>query len=175
MDAETIRRINLLECLLDEHPDVDPPPDDAALNWTERQLSDHFAGTDQAAVSAATEQPDPPVATTSTSSSPKATAPDGAAQDVRRAAADTSGDDALPSVSCQPGGGVEQRLDVMLDPANAPPALRTHQLVATVDGYRRTAIADGIPFRRLTSPSSRPSPQLHLVRSMSARSLYMLP
>lgn len=47
----------------------------------------------------------------------------------------------------QPGGGRVQTEQPEIDPANAPPQLRHHQLTATVSGYRAAAIAYGIPFR----------------------------
>ena len=46
----------------------------------------------------------------------------------------------------QPGGGVAQTVDPEAH-RRTPPAARANQLAATVEGYRRQAIADGIPHR----------------------------
>ena len=45
------------------------------------------------------------------------------------------------------GGGIIQTEHPDLDPGAAPPALRQHQLTASVGAYRAAAIAHGIPFR----------------------------
>ncbi len=142
MDAETIRKINLLECLLDEHPDVDPPLDDAAQEWTEQQLRDYFARAASTATIKARHAPH-----NEANHSHNARAAGSAASEAPSRAVAGSGGTASSSGSCQPGGGVLQDIRHDLEPANAPPTLRTHQLAATLDGYRKAAIADGIPFR----------------------------
>ena len=147
MTPEAIRKINLLECLLDEHPDVDPPPDDAVLAWTERQLRDYFALTSRAAASALQQQRPDKVEALATGNHTAQTEQEASAAACATWAGALSGDDNVSSASCQPGGGVEQVVSSELDPANAPSTLRTHQLAATVDGYRRAAVADEIPSR----------------------------
>jgi len=147
MTPEAIRKINLLECLLDEHPDVNPPPDDAVLAWTERQLRDYFALTSRAAASALRETRSGTVEALATGDNTVQTEGEASvAVSARWAGADTGACN-VPSASCQPGGAVEQVASSDLDPANAPSTLRANQLAATVDGYRRAAAADGIPFR----------------------------
>ena len=142
MDAGTIRRINLLECLLDEHPDVDPPSEDVALEWTEQQLRTHFA---HAASTATSDEQHAPH--DEAHHSHDARAAGAAASEAPSRAGAGNGEDGSSNRLCQPGGGRSQDPRPDLDPANAPPTLRTHQLAATVDGYRKAAIADGIPFR----------------------------
>lgn len=43
MDLDTARKVNLLEFLEEEHPDVTPPPDDAAETWSEAKIRLHYA------------------------------------------------------------------------------------------------------------------------------------
>ncbi len=147
MTPEAVRKINLLECLLDEHPDVNPPPDDAVQAWTEGQLRDYFALTCRAAASALTEQRRATAEALPIGDNTAQTTGEASAAHRARWAGANSGDENMPFASCQPGGGVEQVVNSELDPANAPSMLRTNQLAASMDGYRRAAIADGIPFR----------------------------
>ena len=147
MTPDVVRKINLLDCLQEEHPDIRPPPEDAALAWTERQLRDYFALTSRAAASALAEQRPDPGEATATGDDAAQTAAEAIAPQSARCAGAVSADDTTTSASCQPGGGVEQVIDPHLDPGNAPSVLRMNQLAATVDGYRRAAVADGIPFR----------------------------
>jgi hypothetical protein len=42
LDAGTIRRINVVECLQEEYPDVPEPPESAPHEWTEAQIRAYF-------------------------------------------------------------------------------------------------------------------------------------
>ena len=133
MLEDVVRRINLLDHLEQQHPEVPLPPEEAAESWTEAQIHEHYLSNRQ--------QPAPSVAAangTQNADAEQSTSYD-ATTDLGAAAEDACQD--------QPGGGRAQPERPELDPANAPPTLRQHQLTATVAGYRAAAIAHGIPFR----------------------------
>lgn len=44
MDPGTVRKINLIEALAEEHPGWAALPDDAAQHWTEGQIRQHYGG-----------------------------------------------------------------------------------------------------------------------------------
>ncbi len=44
MHISIVERINLLEILEEEHPDVPPPPEEAAERWTVAQIQAHYEG-----------------------------------------------------------------------------------------------------------------------------------
>lgn len=133
MLEDEVRRINLLDHLEQQYPEVPLPPEEAAESWTEAQIHEHYLSNNQ--------QPAPSVdAATGT---PNAAAEESTSHDAINALEAAAGD-ACPD---QPGGSRVQPERPELDPANAPPTLRQHQLTATVAGYRAAAIAHGIPFR----------------------------
>jgi surfactin synthase thioesterase subunit len=43
MDDALVRRVNLIECLAEDHEDVPPPPDDAPRLWSEPEIRRYFA------------------------------------------------------------------------------------------------------------------------------------
>jgi len=45
MDAEVVRKINLIEALEERHAGCHALPDDAAQQWSEAQIRQHFSGT----------------------------------------------------------------------------------------------------------------------------------
>lgn len=153
MNEDLVRRINLLDHLEQEHPDVPPPPEDAADSWTEAQIRAHYQkrAAQPASLNGVGNH-------AHVAHDPAANQrPDAAAADVHPDASTGArlgmpeGDNADPD---QPGGGRIQPDQPELDPANAPPSLRQHQLTATVAGYRAAAIAHGIPFRQVVLQDS---------------------
>lgn len=42
MNLDTARKVNLLEFLEEEHPDVTPPPDDASETWSEAKIRHYY-------------------------------------------------------------------------------------------------------------------------------------
>jgi hypothetical protein len=133
MLEDVVRRINLLDHLEQHHPDIPLPPEEAAETWTEAQIHEHYRSNTQQTASSVTAANG-----TSNAAAEQSTRHDAITDSV------TAADDACPN---QPGGGRVQPERPELDPVNAPPTLRQHQLTATVAGYRAAAIAHGIPFR----------------------------
>ncbi|QDZ18013.1 thioesterase [Chloropicon primus] len=43
LNEDVVRKINLLEILEEDYPDVDPPPEDCVEKWTEDQIRAHFS------------------------------------------------------------------------------------------------------------------------------------
>ncbi|WZN61684.1 thioesterase [Chloropicon roscoffensis] len=43
LEEDIVRKINLLEILEEDYPDVDPPPEDCVEKWTEAQIRAHFS------------------------------------------------------------------------------------------------------------------------------------
>ena len=165
MDAETIRKINLLDCLLDDHPGMDAPPDNAVSDWSEQQLRDHFTAATRIARSEPQNGQCGPHDGFISHSIGKAAGSATSSAAPSRARAD-SNENRSTDRSNQPGGGVQQVSRGDLDPASAPPLLRTHQLASTVAGYRSAAVADGIPFRCCC-----PRPELSYLISHLGRAL----
>ena len=135
MLEDVVRRINLIDHLEQQYPDVPPPPEEAAETWSEAQIRAYYLRLHG--------QPASPTAIATG-------AVDNAHQSRRQVASGIPGDSEAPEEDAcpdQPGGGRVQPDQPHLDPASAPPTLRQHQLTATVAGYRAAAIAHGIPFR----------------------------
>lgn len=42
LNEDIVRRINLLEILQEDYPEVNPPPEDCVEKWTEKQIRSHF-------------------------------------------------------------------------------------------------------------------------------------
>mmetsp|Transcript_12939 Transcript_12939/g.32704 ORF Transcript_12939/g.32704 Transcript_12939/m.32704 type:complete len:167 (+) Transcript_12939:745-1245(+) len=42
IQEDLVRKINLLEILEEDYPDVDPPPEDCVEKWTEQEIRAHF-------------------------------------------------------------------------------------------------------------------------------------
>ena len=130
---DMVRRVNLLDHLEQQYPEVPLPPDEAAETWTEAKIQTYYLSNIW--------RPASPVAIADDGAITRHVAAEISCGSVVAAAA---AEDACPD---QPGGSRVQPERPDLDPTNAPPTLRQHQLTATVAGYRAAAIAHGIPFR----------------------------
>lgn len=137
MDLDTARRVNLLECLAEDHPEVPPPPEDAAGAWSEARIRQYYASGGRS-VSQLALNDDGVSGPATAPPSDEASVPSPGGLEAAQRARDARS---------QPGGGVAQTEHPELDPKNAPAALTRHQRAATMKGYREAAISDGIPFR----------------------------
>lgn len=159
MNPEVVRKINLIEALEEQYPGPHALPEDAVHFWTEAQIRQHYTGTDTGRALQGDAQP--PKTRLQACVTPGAGAAPSACQGSEPSSSYAS--------THQAGGGRAQvRLvlhlhfpcplpsciillylqgDAAAASAATPPEVRAHQIAATVAGYRRQAIADGIPYR----------------------------